>query len=556
MKSTSATRKKKPSLPPKISKDLFQIRNEVEAHLRNVFTQAPVGICILKGVDFFVEFANDSFLEFLAKKSEEYVGKKLWDVYPEVKKQRFDKILKKVMKTGISFQAKEAPVQLLRKGKMETVYVDFVYSPIKDFQGVINKIMVVAIEVTDKVIARKKIEKSEKTFRQFADIIPQKVWTADAKGNVNYCNQRWLDYTGLAFNELKNWRWKKIIHPDDWKANKGKWKHALSTGTNFELEHRFRNKNGKYRWLLTRAVPYKDEKGEIKMWVGTNTKIHQQKIQKEELEKTVNIRTQELKQKNAELEIAVKELTTFNYISSHDLQEPLYKIRNFITLILEEETKKLSYAGKKYLKKTYEAAQRMQMLIEDILAYSRAKNVEQKFEKADVADILKDVKNDLEEVIKEKNARIDSTRLCTLKIIKSQFRQVFQNLISNALKFSKSNTPPHIIIKSEIVNGSKLNKNKYNLSVSARRRLNEANGKPLAKRNYCHLIITDNGIGFDPKYNERIFEVFQRLHTYNEYKGTGMGLAICKKIIENHKGFITATGKLNKGARFDIYVPV
>ncbi|HEY6160981.1 MAG TPA: ATP-binding protein, partial [Bacteroidia bacterium] len=123
-------------------------------------------------------------------------------------------------------------------------------------------------------------------------------------------------------------------------------------------------------------------------------------------------------------------------------------------------------------------------------------------------------------------------------IIRFQFRQLIHNLIGNSLKFQKPSRPPRISIKGEIVHGSKLNVEKLS-----------------GKINYCHIIYTDNGIGFDPQYSERIFEVFQRLHSKEEYRGTGMGLAICKRIVENHHGVITASGKLNKGARFDIYIP-
>ena len=257
------------------------------------------------------------------------------------------------------------------------------------------------------------------------------------------------------------------------------------------------------------------------------------------LEKAVKHRTRLLQQKNAELETANKDLMSFTYVSSHDLQEPLRKIQNFVSCMLDEEREKLSDDGKHYLQRTYETAKRMQTLIEDLLAYSRTKNAERKLEKVNLNIILDEVKKDFEEVIHEKKATIVSNKLCEIPVIPFQFRQLMHNLIGNSLKFSKQDRPLRITIKSEIVDGSKLKKEELSPKIS-----------------YCHLSITDNGVGFDSKYKDRIFEVFQRLHSFDEYKGTGVGLAICKRIVENHNGIITAAGKLNKGARYDIYIPV
>ena len=183
-------------------------------------------------------------------------------------------------------------------------------------------------------------------------------------------------------------------------------------------------------------------------------------------------------------------------------------------------------------------AGRMQQLIDDLLAFSRITTTELKFEKTDLNIIIEEVKTELKDTIQEKHATIEATELCPANIIPFQFRQLMYNLISNALKFSNPDMPSHIIIKSRIAKGGKLN--------------NEALSP---EKDYCHILIKDNGIGFEPHFSERIFEVFQKLHNKEVYGGTGIGLAIVKKIVENHNGIIIATGELKKGATFDIYFP-
>lgn len=274
-----------------------------------------------------------------------------------------------------------------------------------------------------------------------------------------------------------------------------------------------------------------------------NKKLIFQNNEKEKRSAELSIANEELAFQNAEkekrteeLSIANKDLTAFTYISSHDLQEPLRKIQNFASIIVNEEEKNLSESGKGYFKRMTNTAMRMQELIEDLLTYSRTKNSELIFELTDLNTIVHELEKDLEIVISEKKAIIE-VNLDTMRVIPFQFRQMLHNLVGNSLKFAKKDVPPIIKLTSQIATGSKLN-NKY----------------LVPDKKYCHIILTDNCIGFEPEYNEKIFEVFQRLHSKEAYHGTGIGLAICKRIVENHKGIITAQGELGIGARFDIYV--
>jgi two-component system CheB/CheR fusion protein len=267
-----------------------------------------------------------------------------------------------------------------------------------------------------------------------------------------------------------------------------------------------------------------------------NNRVHRQ--DKIALEKLVKGRTGELERKNIELETANKDLVSFTYISSHDLQEPLRKIQMFAACILEDDEANLSESGQMYLGKMISTVNRMRYLIEDLLTYSRTKSDNRIFENADIYLLIADVVKEFKEVVDQKKAVIEIKKLCHVEVIPFQFRQLLHNLLSNSLKFSKPHVAPHIIIKSREVLGNKTGHEQL-----------------LADKKYCQLTYTDNGIGFDIQYKERIFEAFQRLNSVTAFPGTGIGLAICKRIVENHNGLITASGKLNKGVQFDIYIP-
>jgi light-regulated signal transduction histidine kinase (bacteriophytochrome) len=273
--------------------------------------------------------------------------------------------------------------------------------------------------------------------------------------------------------------------------------------------------------------------GEATQLIGVATDITEIKKSHENLKELNNI----LLGKNVELEQMNAELASFSYVASHDLQEPLRKIKTFAALITEREVS-LSDSTKEYFNRIVAAAMRMQNLIEALLSYSRTNTSENTFEKTDLNKILEDVKNDLSELIVEKRAVIESCKLPRLKVVPVQFHQLFLNIINNAIKYSKPNETPRVKICAQPIDGE---------SISAQRMRSEIK--------YWRISFEDNGIGFDPQYQNRIFELFQRLHGKSEYPGTGIGLAICKKIVQNHNGIITARGEPGKGAIFEAYIP-
>ena len=237
---------------------------------------------------------------------------------------------------------------------------------------------------------------------------------------------------------------------------------------------------------------------------------------------------------NEELVKSNTELAQFAYVASHDLQEPLRKIQTFAQRILELEHANLSATGKDYFNRMHIASQRMQQLIVDLISYSKTNTAEKYFEVMDLGTLLQNARESLKDVIEQKQAVIKSSVLPSLNVIPFQFEQLFVNIISNALKFSRRGVSPVITIGATKIKGDEIPRSGVD-----------------SKKTYYRLSVADNGIGFEPEFQERIFQVFQRRHGKQEYAGTGIGLSIVKKIIENHDGLITATS--DTGKRRNLY---
>jgi len=289
---------------------------ESEQRYSMMFMQSPFAFAVLKGKDMVITLANDSIKQIWGK-GKNIEGKKLLQVLPELSGGVVPGLLDEVFTTGEPYHGYELLVLIKRNGRLEDVYFNFAYQPYLETNGVISGVTIIAYEVTNEVKLQKRIEESEKQFRQVAELMPQKVWTSDAKGNKTYFNQTLLNYTGKTIAQLKGKGWKKVIHPDDWKKNEKIWEESVTTGKAYETENRLLRKDGKFLWHLTRAVAIKDDDGNIKMWVGSKTEIEEQRRQKEKLEAAVEKRTAELleantalKQKHQELFIARENLLT------------------------------------------------------------------------------------------------------------------------------------------------------------------------------------------------------------------------------------------------------
>lgn len=372
-------------------------------------------------------------------------------------------------------------------------------------------------------------------FQFVTDFMPQMVWATRPDGYHDFYNKQWYDYTGLNFEQTKDKGWSLVLHPDDYERTWKVWQHSLQTGEIYQVEYRMRRHDGQFRWFLARALPMRDEKGAIIKWFGTCTDIHDQKMAADILEQKVRERTAELQKANAELEASNAELLQFASVASHDLKEPLRKIHMFGNLIKERFLNGNDTASE-YMQRIITSSARMTRLINDLLDFTRL-SVNSEFELTDLNLVMEEVLSDLEIAIKEKEAVIEIKPLPQIEVIPGQIRQVMQNLISNALKFSQKDRPPHIRVSAEMVDACNID------------------ARPSAEGKFVRIMLSDNGIGFDNQYAEKIFTIFQRLHSREKYEGTGIGLAITKKIIERHNGVIAATSKEGEGATFVMVLP-
>lgn len=450
-------------------------------------------------------------------------------------REKLQEALDKAMKGEADY---ECEYRYRKNGKEKILWSRGVVS-FKDNKPLVLKGTV--MDITDRHYILQRLERNEELYKQAQKLTHIGNWTWDlATGQIKYSDELLRIY-GLKPNEEMTFEKSiKLVHPEDVEKVNDSLNYSIETHKPHSLDFRIIRADGAERIIRRNAEVLVDEKGKPYKLAGTGQDITKEVLLNKEI-KDRELQLAELnaslEQKNIALENSNKELTSFSYIASHDLQEPLRKIKTFSNLILEKE-KNLSPDGKDCFERIMISAERMQKLIEDLLAFSRTQIFEKKFEPVDLNHILEEVKLLYSEAISEGRVEINFKKLPVINAVSFQIQQLFENIVSNSVKYHIPGKKTEITITSKLVSSEEMPF--FHLA------------KPI---NYYKISIADNGIGFDQKYSEKIFEIFQRLHGKNEYGGTGIGLSICKKIVENHNGFIEAIGKINKGATFIIYFP-
>ena len=625
-----------------------------------------------------IVYANPAFEKLLASNNSSIVGMDFISIVEKQHKYVFEKLFRDAFSGNSSGE-------IVLEFKERKIYVEISLSSlyprfhgigilIKDLSDKRQKETEVLsykkqiIDQEEQLIESKIIQRSIDKFRFMGDTVPQKVWTAAPNGDFDYFNKKWFEYSFLSAEELKGKGWMQLLHTEDRTDTERVWQHCVETGMVFETEHRLINHKGIYRWHLSRAAAQYDEEGNITMWVGTTTDVHEQRNFTIELESKVNeakvflssifdsseevlasldqqlvitsinktgavcfglqpeeilgkslldvfpelaggsyqkllenvlegavihqtetvwINSQEsvfdayfkpliidkkvkgivvvarditqvtsvtrnlqqtkkqleqqfrkIERKNKQLLDSNAELVSFNYIASHDLQEPLRKVQMFSGRIaLQAEALDVKSRGD--LDRICASALHMKNLLDALLNYSKVSTDKYQFEECNLHHLLTSVKDRINEGYATRTPEITFSDLPTLPLIPYQMEQLFTNLFSNAIKYSFPDVVPKVIVTAAIAPTHELPEDKVLENIP-----------------YWKISVTDNGIGFEQKYESKIFELFQRLHSKGSFEGTGVGLAICRKVLQNHNGFILANSAPGKGSTFNVYLPL
>lgn len=376
----------------------------------------------------------------------------------------------------------------------------------KSFNIMIDEL---ANDIARRVQTEQELRKSEERFQILANKAPVGIFQFDISGACIFANPKCVEIIAVTEQEILSKDWLSWVCPEDFDAVRLEWNKTISNRCSFYSEFRFLHPHEPLTWVIGEIYPERDSKGEVRGFIGTVVDVT-----------ALKIITEELKRSNDELE-------SFARIASHDLKEPMRKIQSFGSILEEDFSEALGEKGRNYLDRVMSAAQRMQNLIDGLLVYSRITTKAQPFESVDLTTIISEVLDDLEIMLEETKGKVEVNDLPQVLADPLQMRQLMQNLISNSLKYHRNNVPPEVIIRNKVID------------------------------EMVELTITDNGIGFDDRHAEKIFGVFERLHGRSErFEGTGVGLSICKKIVERHGGIIQAHGKSGNGSNFIFTLPI
>ncbi len=471
-----------------------------EKRFSNILEQTLMAFSIFKGREMRISFMNEPMIVLFGK-GRDVIGKPLMEVLPELEGQLFPQLLDDVYSTGVPYYGYEMPGTLVRNGKAEQTYFNFVYQPYREIDNTITGITVIGTEVGPQVIARKQVEESEKQFRIFADSIQNLAWIANADGWIYWYNQRWYDYTGTTLEEMEGSGWEKAHHPDKIKQVHEFLKEAWKKDEAFELTCQLRSHNGEYRWFITRAYPVKDANGNIERWIGTNTDIHDQKEKEQEKDEFIGI-------------------------ASHEMKTPLTTAKGYLELVLmllsKEDQTAFLYANKANL-----AVEKLHSLVTELLDVSKIQNGKLNYTIStfDFNEMVDEAIEDIQLTSKNHSLQKIGNSLLEIKGDKDRLKQVMINLLTNAVKYSPN--ADKVIIKVEEQLG--------NIQVS----------------------VQDFGVGMSSQHLNKVFEKYYRVQEHAvHFQGLGIGLYISYNIIERHEGKMWAESEPEKGSTFYFKLPV
>ena len=482
------------------------------AAIVNFSNDAVIG----KDLDSVITSWNNGAEKMLGYHAAEMIGQSIMRIIPADRHDEELTIMQQVRRGKLI-----APFETLRVAKDgRVVDVAATVSPIKDKRGKIVGASKIARDITDRKRAEASLKNVEKQFQTMVNAIPQLAWIARPDGSIFWFNQRWFDFTGTTLEEMDGIGWQTVLDPILLPKVLESWEQSLHTGESFEMEYSLRSSDGHYGWFLTRGIPLRDSNGAIDRWFGTNTDLSQKRAAEEEI-KELNITLEErVLARTAELEAANKDLDSFSSSVSHDLRAPLRAMDGFSESVLTDYGDALPEQGRRDLETVRGAAQRMGALINDLLKLAKFGRTQLDKRPVNTRRLVEKV---LEGLNPQREGRQIEIRIGELPGCQGDvnlLNHVWINLISNAIKYTRRKETAVIEI-----------------------------GCTLVQEEHIYFV-RDNGAGFDMRYLDKLFGVFQRLHREDEFEGTGVGLAIVQRIVHRHGGRVWAEAVPNEGATF------
>ena len=490
-----------------------------EDRFRSLFEMSRDGI-VFVDLEGHIEEMNQAYLDLVGYGRDEITTHTYQDLTPEKWRAGEAEIIEtQVMQRGFSDEYEKEYVR--KDGSIAPISLRTIL--VRDLDGRPIRFMGIVRDITELKEKEEALRASEKRYRSIFDLSHDGVVFAALDGTVEEANPAYLDMLGYDLHEIVSLTYQQLT-PPRWAAMEADIveEQLLSRGYTDEYEKEYIRKDGSIFPVAVRAILVRDEAGNPVRLMGMARDITEQKQAKEALER----HARDLARSNEELE-------QFAYVASHDLQEPLRKIRAFGALLADEKRERLDDEGRQYIDFMTDAAARMQTLVSDLLALSRVTTAAQPFEDLALAEVFDTVLSDLSVALEEAGGEVAVAATPTVAADRTQMEQLFRNLIGNALKFRKSGVAPRVTVE----------------VAAAAERLDSIPGPAHT------IVVTDNGIGFDSAQGGKLFQPFKRLHARHQYEGVGIGLAICEKIVLRHHGRITASGTPGEGATFTVTLP-
>ena len=499
--------------------------------LYELFTQAPAAVAVLKGPHHVFELANPRYMKLIGRKRS-VVGKTVADCLPEVKDQGFFELLDNVYQTGKPYIGNETQVKFDRNGdgELDEAFVNFIYQPHLDRSGAVQGILVHAVDVTEQVRARQKVEESERRLRFMAESMPQKIFTSKADGMVTYLNPQWMKYSGLTAAKIKAEGWLQLVHPDDAADNLDRWQYSLDTGEPFTFEQRLRRADGNYRWHVTRAHAMRGDNGDIIMWIGSNTDIHviRLAIEREHRWETKAASLYEQRKELIELNKAKDE---FLSLASHQLRTPATAVKQYLGMVLEGYFGDVPKTQLTPLLHANDNNERQLAIVNDLLRVARidAGKVKLSRERISLLPLVEEVTKDLDATFGGRSQNIvvsHDTNEIRVMADPAKLRMVLENLLDNASKYSPEKTTTEVRV--------------------------------YVADDHVKIAVKDEGFGIRQEDVEKLFRKFSRLDNPLSIAvgGNGLGLYWAKKVIDLHGGSIDVESVPGKGSVFTVSLPI